>query len=210
MDFFFKFFDYVKAHDCPIDFFSFHSYASVKDALRQSEWCLATLKEKGFGHVETSINEWLPSPSHERLGTADQAADVCAEMIGFQHLGLTTAMIYDARCGIGNYSPLFNPMTYKPHKAYYALKCFNELYRLKTEVASSSDDPNVYVLAAGDAKGGAVLVANISKKSVPFAPDLGGRKVTSCRITDAARTDAGIQMPAELPPHSFVLLKVGE
>ena len=190
--------------------FSFHSYAKVEDALKQSKWCLATLKEKGFGHVETSINEWLPSPSHERLGSADQAADVCAEMIGFQHLGLTTAMIYDARCGVGNYSPLFNPMTYKPHKAYYALKCFNELYRLKTEVASSSDDPNVYVLAAGDAKGGAVLVANISKKAVPFAPDLGGRKVTVCRITDAARTDAEIQMPAELPPHSFVLLKVGE
>ena len=210
MDFFFKFLDYVKAHDCPLDFFSFHSYAKVADALKQSQWCLATLKEKGFGHVETSINEWLPAPSHERLGSADQAADVCAEMIGFQHLGLTTAMIYDARCGVGNYSPLFNPMTYKPHKAYYALKCFNELYRLKTEVSSSSDDPNVYVMAAGDAAGGAVLVANISKNAVPFTPDLGGRKVLSCRITDATRTDAEIQMPSELPPHAFVLLKVGK
>jgi hypothetical protein len=131
-------------------------------------------------------------------------------MIGFQHLGLTTALIYDARCGIGNYSPLFNPMTYKPHKAYYALKCFNELYRLKTEVKSSSDDSNVYVMAAGDAAGGAVLVANISKKTVPFAPDLGGRKVLSCRITDATRTDAEISAPSELPPHAFVLLKVGK
>ena len=210
MDFFFKFLDYVKEHDCPLDFFSFHSYAKVEDALKQSQWCLATLKEKGFGHVETSINEWLPAPSHERLGSADQAADVCAEMIGFQHLGLTTALIYDARCGIGNYSPLFNPMTYKPHKAYYALKCFNELYRLKTEVKSSSDDSNVYVMAAGDSAGGAVLVANISKKPVPFAPDLGGHKVLSCRITDATRTDAEISAPSELPPHAFVLLKVGK
>ena len=52
--------------------------------------------------------------------------------------------------------------------------------------------------------------ANISQKAVPFAPDLGGRKVASCRITDAARTDAEVQMPSELPPHSFVLLKTGE
>ena len=101
-------------------------------------------------------------------------------------------------------------MTYKPHKAYYALKCFNDLYRLKTEVKSSSDDPNIYAMAAGGSSGGAVLVANISKKAVPFAPDLGGLKVKTCRITDAARTDAEIQMPSELPPHSFVLLKVGE
>ena len=131
-------------------------------------------------------------------------------MNGFHHLGLSTALIYDARCGIGNYSPLFNPMTYKPHKAYYALKCFNELYRLKTEVKSCSDDPNVYVMAAGGEANGAVLVANISKNAVPFAPDLGGRKVRSCRITDATRTDAAIPMPSELPPHAFVLLQVGK
>ena len=210
VDCFVKFLDYVKEHNCPLAFFSVHSYAKVEDALKQSRWCLATLKEKGFGHVETSINEWLPAPSHDRLGSADQAADVCAEMIGFHHLGLSSALIYDARCGIGNYSPLFNPMTYKPHKAYYALKCFNDLYRLKTEVKSSSDDPNIYAMAAGGSSGGAVLVANISKKAVPFAPDLGGLKVKTCRITDAARTDAEIQMPSELPPHSFVLLKVGE
>ena len=160
--------------------------------------------------METSINEWLPAPSHERLGTADQAADVCAEMIGFHHLGLSSALIYDARCGIGNYSPLFNPMTYKPHKAYYALKCFNELYRRKTEVKSSTDDPGVYVMAAGGPADGAVLVANTTKDPVPFAPDLGGRKVLSCRITDATRTAAEIPMPSELPPHAFVLLQVGK
>ena len=33
------------------------------------------------------------------------------------------------------------------------------------------------VMAAGGPAGGAVLVANISKKSVSFTPDLGGRKV---------------------------------
>ena len=209
VDCFVKFLDYVKARDCPLDFFSFHTYGNVEDALKQSEWCIATLKAKGFGHVETSVNEWLPGPTRERLGSAEQAADVCAEMIGFQRLGLSTALIYDARCGVGEYSPLFNPLTCRPHKAYYALKCFNELYRLRTEVASSSDDPEVYVAAAGGAQGGAVLVANISGDSVLFAPDLGGRKVLSCRITDATRTDEEVSVPSALPPHSFVLLKVG-
>ncbi|MBR1921571.1 MAG: hypothetical protein IJ829_06170, partial [Kiritimatiellae bacterium] len=180
VDCFVRFLDYAKEHDCPLDFFSFHSYSAVGDALRQCAWCLETLKAKGFGDVETSLNEWLPNPTHARLGTADQAADVCAEMIGLQRLGITTALIYDARCGIGDYSPLFNPMTYEPHKAYYALKCFNELYRLGTEVKATTDDPGVYVAAAGDAGGGAVLAANISAKAVPFAPDFGGRAVKSC------------------------------
>ena len=45
-------------------------------------------------------------------------------------------MIYDARCNIGIFSPLFNPYNYNPHKAYYAFKAFNELYKRGTEVKS--------------------------------------------------------------------------
>ena len=33
---------------------------------------------------------------------------------------------------MGNYSPLFNPLTYKPHKAYYAFTAFNELRKRGT------------------------------------------------------------------------------
>ena len=55
---------------------------------------------------------------------------MAAELIVLQNGPCDTAMIYDARCGTGNYSPLFNPFTYKPHKAYFAFVAFNELRKL--------------------------------------------------------------------------------
>ena len=70
-------------------------------------------------------------------------------------------MIYDARCNIGIFSPLFNPFDYRPHKAYYAFKAFNELYTRKTEVKSSSSDPwRTWVVAARGEKDGAVVIAH--------------------------------------------------
>ena len=59
---------------------------------------------------------------------------MAAELIALQNGPCALACIYDARCGIGNYSPLFNPFTYKPHKAYYAFTAFNELRRRGTAV----------------------------------------------------------------------------
>ncbi len=208
VDCYLEFLKFVKERKSPMDFFSFHTYSDVKEALRQIDWGIDTLHAYGFTNVETSVNEWLPRVSHASLGTASQAAAVCGEMIGMQQSRLDNAMIYDGRCGVGNYSPLFNPMTYKPHKAYYALKAFNEAYKLKYEVASTTSHPDVYALAAGDAKGGVVLVANISKAKIPFKPELGGRRVVSCMLTDDTHTYEKAPVPQELPPHSFVLLRV--
>ena len=208
VDCFLRFLQFVKERNCPLDFFSFHSYSDVPEALRQADWCLKTLRQHGFGNVETSLNEWLPRVAHENLGTALQASAVCAEMIGLQKLGLDSAMIYDARCGVGNYSPLFNPMTYRPHKAYYALKAFNEAYRLKTSVRCKSSDPDVYALAAGRPGKGVVLIANISKRKIPLGLDMGGATPVSCELTDADRTAETVPIPVELPPESFVLVRV--
>ena len=107
------------------------------------------LDDAGYTHTELSLNEWLPVPTRKTLGTATQAANICAEMLGLQRTSLDSAMIYDARCNIGIFSPLFNPFDYRPHKAYYAFKAFNELYKRKTEVKSSSSDPwRTWVVAA--------------------------------------------------------------
>ena len=210
VDCYLKFLDEVKKRGTPMDFFSFHTYSDEKEALRQIKWGVDTLKARGFTDVETHVNEWLPHVNHDNLGTALQASSICAEMIGMQHSQLDAAMIYDGRCGIGNYSPLFNPLTYKPHKAYYALKAFNEAFRLKDAVATETSHPDVYALAAGDAKGGVLLVANTSKDAVPFRPDLGGLNAVLCILTDDAHTYEETGVPDALPPHSFILLKVGE
>lgn len=203
-----NFLAFVKERDCPFDFFSLHTYSDVKEARRQVDWAIETLHGAGFTNVETTLNEWLPRVAHENLGTASQASAVCAEILSLQQSKLDSAMIYDGRCGIGNYSPLFNPMTYEPHKAYYALKSFNELYRRKTSVACQVDSGDVWAVAAGTPEDGAILLANPTDETRPLTLDLGGLGVTNCRVTDGTRTDVATGLPAVLTPQSFLLVFV--
>lgn len=205
-----NFLDFVKREKCPFDFFSFHTYSDVKEARRQVDWTIDTLHAAGFADVETTLNEWLPRVSHESLGTASQASAVCAEMLTLQQSKLDSAMIYDAKCGTGSYSPLFNPMTYKPHKAYFAMKAFNELYRRKTSVVCGVDTDEVYAVAAGTSADGAIVIANPSDTSYPLALKAPELQVRSCRMTDDARTDEEVRLPETLPPRSFLLVFVSD
>lgn len=177
--------------------------------MKQIDYAQNVLEEYGLGNVETWLNEWLPRPCvAERLGTAEQAADIAAVLIGMQNSKLWGACIYDARCGVSSYAPLFNPQTRKPHKAYYAFYDFNELVKcggraVKTTVEGAT---GLWVTAAKGEKGAAVMLANNSDKAIPLALGLGGRKVVGCRLTDATRTDEPCDMPTFLSPHSFGVL----
>ena len=201
-----QFLKYVKAHNCPIDYFSYHSYAGVEPLMKQTHYVRKTLDEAGFKGLETCLNEWLPAPNHDKLGTAQQAAEVAAVLVGFQNGPVDSAAIYDARCGVGNYSPLFNPLTYKPHKAYWAFMAFNELRKAGTAVSAESDAAKVWVAAAKGADGVAAMVVNFGAQPQPLTLDLGGRTVATCRIVDDARTWDEIALPAVLPPYSFVVV----
>ena len=197
----------VQREKAPLDFFSYHTYSGVEGALAQVAAAQKILEQYGFGDVETCLNEWLPRPHHDRLGTAEQASEIAAQLIGFQNSSLKSAAIYDARCGVGNYSPLFNPLTYKPHKAYYAFTAFDALRQLGTAVAATSDAKHVYAAAAAKDGQVAVMLANFSKTAEPMKLDLGGAKPVSCRLTDDARTDVTVSLPAELPPFSFLVVQ---
>ena len=181
----------AKREGWPLDFFSFHSYSSPDKAIQQVRYADRLLTACGFppDRTERIFNEWLPSPSHERLGTDAQAADIAAELVGLQNGPCDLACIYDARCDVGSYSPLFNPMTRRPHKAYEAFLAFNELRKLGTAVACTVEPP---LRACAAAKNGsvAVLVVNPSGKPCWVEP----------------KGVPGLA-PMTLPPHSFSVLK---
>ena len=203
-----KFLAAARDNKWPLDFFSYHSYSAPTEAMRQVRFADEHLNQYGFtaDKCERVFNEWLPYVKHENLGSALQAAGVAAELLALQNGPCDVACIYDARCGVGNYSPLFNPLTYKPHKAYYAFTAFNELRKRGTAVAvCASGDKNLYVVAAKGEKDAAVMLANDSDKAIPLACDFQGRTVAACRITDKDRTDAAISFPSELPPRSFLV-----
>ena len=229
---FHAFLKFVREHGCPLDFFSWHSYSGVADMLEQARYIRDALDAAGFADVPTCLDEWLPEPSHEKLGTAKQAAEIAAALIGFQNGPVDSAAIYDARCGLGDYSPLFNPLTYKPHKAYSAFLAFHELRRRGTavevrecgasrspsrqdggEVLSAVGNGGVFSAAARGADGSlAVMLANAGDVEAPFALELagevlraGGNAGVRCRITDETRTWEEVPLPAALPPHSVMV-----
>ena len=171
----------------------------------QARYVREQLDAAGYKGLETCLNEWLPAPRHDKLGTARQAAEVAATLIGFQNGPVDSAAIYDARCGIGNYSPLFNPLTYKPHKAYYAFMAFNELRKAGTAVAATSDDADVWVAAAKKGQSAVVMIVNLSSERKPLSLDLGeGWKCVSCKLTDRTHAFEDAELPSVLPPESFI------
>lgn len=203
----------------PLDFFSFHSYSAPAEALRQVRYADSLLDEYGFTREKTKrvFNEWLAYPSLESLGTAHQASAIAAELIGLQNGPCDIACIYDARCREGMFSPLFNPLTQKPHKAYWSFVAFNELRRRGTAVRVAVRDeegkkaePGCCAAAARGADGSvAVMLANAGSKERPFALDVARarRPGSRCRVIDETRTWIEIPQPAALPPRSVLLVE---
>ncbi len=167
MHFFYGFFDYIKKHDAPIDFFSWHSYADVSRVAIMDEWLHAELERLGYGGLETHLNEW--NPYAYEYGTAHHSAEVAAMMIALQHGHTDACMIYDMRTNTAPYCPLFDIKTHKPIHAYYALVAFNRLYRLGSQIESTCDEKRLYTLAASNGNHHAIMLANLTGRSQPLA-----------------------------------------
>lgn len=198
----------VRANGWPLDFFSYHSYSDPAEAIRQVEFADRLLTRCGFSRKKTEriFNEWLPHVGHGNLGSAKQAAGIAAELIGLQNGPCDLACIYDARCDVGSYSPLFNPFTYRPHKAYDAFVAFNELRKLGVAVRCTSSDPSVWAAAASRDGRIALMVANASERAKSLVVRGLPEEATGF-LTDETRSQAPTGVPAELPPHSILLLK---
>ena len=202
-----KFLSAVDTNGWPLDFFSFHSYSDPAEAIRQVEFADRLLDRYGFTREKTErvFNEWLPFVSHVNLGSAKQAVGIAAELIGLQNGPCDIACIYDARCDVGNYSPLFNPLTYRPHKAYDGFVAFNGLSKLGTAVKCTSSDPSVWAAAASCDDRTALMVANVSDSAKPLSVrGLSGS--VSGFLTDEMRSREPTGVPSELPPHSILFL----
>ena len=128
IEFFDGFLDYIKKNNCPLDFFSWHSYDNIENNRVYAAYARKRLDEAGYTDTETTCNEW--NTSMRDKGSFKQAANVAAMMLMFQDSPLDSAMFYDAGYGTNDYKSLFDPMTAKPFPAYYAFTAFNRLYKL--------------------------------------------------------------------------------
>lgn len=176
MEFFHDFVDMVKTEKLPFDFFSHHSYCSVTDNLKMQAYCEQYLEEHGFGDVEIHLNEWNTHPQNEYKGKRAPCANAVALLCAMQNTKMEMMCYYDMRIAAGGYSGFFNPLTIEPFCIYYGFKAFGKLYALGQQVACTSDNEQVYALAATDGKTLGVLVSNIGEDTEVSMSLLAGAK----------------------------------
>ena len=206
IEFFDGFLDYIKENDCPLDFFSWHSYDNIENNRVYADYARKRLDGAGYTDTETTCNEW--NLSMKDRGSYKQAALVAAMMLMFQQSPLDSAMFYDARFGTSIYGSLFDPMTAKPFPAYYAFTAFNRLYKLENELEVEGACDGVYAAAAKKDGKICAVIANTTDKNMPLELDLCGR-VTACILTAKPQNESITSLSDELPKES-ILVVLGE
>ena len=103
--------------------------------------------------------------------------------------------------------PLISTYAWKPKKGDAVMDFVAELAECETECESACDDANVKCMAAVGKGHGVVLIANLSKSSVPLKMECRGMKVKTVRLIDNNRTDVSVPMLAALPQLSILQIK---
>ena len=199
VDFFLGFVKYIRSHNSPIDFFSWHCYKGVPEALAMDTFIHNVLSANGYGDLERHLNEWNNSTKAENHGKSYSSAAVAAMMCAMQHSHTEMLCYYDSRLIASAYGGFFAPLTYQPLCTYYAFNAFGQLYRLGNEVLCSSDEKDLYVLAAASGEEKAILVVNFSGEardvSVNITDDFTAYCIDENRLLE----------PVNISAHSFTM-----
>lgn len=206
VDFFEGFMKHISKNNCPLDFFSWHSYSSIENNIIWSEYARKKLDQYGYTKTEHTLNEWNSQPNLK--GAVKHAAITCGMMLALQNTSLDSAMFYDARCGMGAYSGLFNCMTYEPLPAYYSFIAFGELYKRGTQIQIGDLPENVYACGAAKDNDGCIVIANVSSEKVDVNIDIKGIcKVTECKIIKDGNIWDNYNFENQLPAESVIFMK---
>ena len=153
------FFEKMQKENVKIDFLSFHRYDDqpknvVKMCQDAKDFCLKYGQEQAKIYLDewNYIYGWIDKEklmSFKRITNHFGGAYISAVMLACQTAPLDMLMYYDARPQPG-FNGLYEMLTLKPLKPYYALKYFNELYTLKNQIACENPVENVYCVGATD------------------------------------------------------------
>ena len=201
------FLDYIRAYNCPLDFFSWHSYDSIPHNRIYADYARRRLDEAGYSATELICDEW--NCAFRQRSTYEHAALTCGMLLAFQDSPVDLATFYDAQVSASPYSGLFDPCSYLPYPAYYAFAAFQRLYALKQQAALTCDTKDTCAVAATDGQRGCILIANPTAETVPLTLHCNGH-VHDCYLTADGQNETPTPLPSALPPYSFlsVLLDV--
>ena len=200
----------MKKREVPIDFFSWHIYAStIPPVIERIEIARQILDEYGYGNAESILNEWnyvygwdavkYPYSIKQIIGLKGSAFSMAVMAVSQKSDKLDMLMYYDARPT--TFNGLFDFYTLKPFKGYYPFLWYGKFYDMEAEIRSDSDPDDVYTLCGVD-KDGKVMATvtyytdddNSSSKSVKLDFGKNGKyevyyldgshDPTACEITD--------------------------
>ncbi len=204
VEFFEGFLEYIKAHGCPLDFFSWHSYSTAADNVRWASFVRDRLDSAGYADTEHTLNEWNWEP--HRKGSARHAALTGGMMLALQDTSLNSAMFYDGACNLGIYGGLFEPVSRTPLPAYYAALAFGELYALGTQCRLTGTEPEIYAVAARDLSHGAAAIANTGTEETALELSANA-EITEVRIITRGKTWEEVPLPRILPGESLIFVR---
>lgn len=172
------FFNYIKAHGSPLDYFTWHCYRDVEGTIEVAHFFARLLKEYGFEGLENHLNEWNGPHTSIQRGTSYASSQAAATMLSLQDAPVDMLCYYDARFGSGStYAGMFNPITHKPFCTYYSFVAFGKLYALGKQAECISDTGGIYAVAATNGEKKALMIANITGEDQTLTINQEGGKV---------------------------------
>ncbi len=208
VEFFHDFFKYISERKTPLDFFSWHSYAGLKENVMYAKYAKEKLTEYGYGEAEVIFNEWNPGIRNRRK--AVDASNIAAIMCAMQKTSTDMCMYYDGQAS-SIYCGIFSLDEMCTLKAYNSFLAFGELYILQNEAESFCDAEGVYICAAvGDKK--AVLIVNSNSEMININIETSSdvKNIIECKATDEIHNyeilNFNMNESITLPPYAVWLV----
>jgi hypothetical protein len=166
------FMDYCAAHNLPLDFYSWHTYADFSadpyDAVRIGKQIRSLLDAKGFKNSESIVSEWNLSADftdveEQILQGAENAAYVASVMIYLQDSAIDHAQFYR---GDAAWMGLFDRQR-KLFKPAYSYKATAAMLDTPERLDLAGADTFGFAALAGRSKDGATVQILISNYEIP-------------------------------------------
>ena len=211
----------------PLDFFSWHIYATEPSELvNRAEKVRQLLDKYGYAGTESILNEWNYVKdwtdnfvySLESIHGIKGAAFMMAVISEAQKSPVDMLMYYDTRPS--TFNGAFDFYTCRPLKGYYPLRWYGDFYRLDREVRAITDAKDIYTLCGADRDGKMTAVVthyseNDDKENVTvrLVFDISAGKKPQYDVFLLDRTHDGEfigntdELVFDMPVHSCLLIK---
>lgn len=152
VSYFKDFLRFVKANNCPLDFYSWHIYtADEKELLAHAKYVRETLDENGFQETESHLNEWNIHAEgvgflakHTLEGASFNAAVLCL----LQNTPYVDMAMYYCFSLSARYNGFIDHNNFAVCPPWYSFVAYGNLYRLSNSVKVETEGDGIYAAAA--------------------------------------------------------------